>query len=67
MLCWLPFGIARWLLGEIGVTLPSVLWIVFQIAGLALSFAGVAVVAALLSDVYRGLEPAGAPAARRTA
>jgi len=48
-----------------GGELPSILWIIFQIVGLAVSFAGVAVVASLLSDIYRGLFPADAPAERR--
>lgn len=60
LLCWVPFGIARYVLGEIGLALPSLLWIVLQVIGLALSFAGAAVTVALLSDVYRGLAPAGA-------
>jgi len=63
--CYLPFGIVHYIVTQIGLELPSILWIVFQIVGLAVSFAGVAVVASLLSDIYRGLYPADAQAERR--
>jgi hypothetical protein len=33
------------------------LWFVLRVIGLAMSFAGAAVVASLLSDVYRGFYP----------
>jgi len=42
-----------------------VLWIVFDVLGLGISFAGVAVAAALLSDIYRGFYPTDAQAERR--
>ena len=58
VLCALPFVIVQAILGAIGAALPSVLALVFQIAGLAVQFAAIAVSASLLSDVYRGLEPA---------
>jgi hypothetical protein len=58
VLCALPFAIVQAILGAIGAALPSVLALVFQIAGLAVQFAAIAVGASLLSDVYRGLEPA---------
>jgi len=67
VLCYLPFGIAHYVLGKIGLALPSVLWILFQVLGLAVSFAAVAVVAALLSDLYRTMAPATAPAGRLSA
>lgn len=57
-LCYLPFAIGQFLLGQIGFGMPWVLWFVFEVAGLAVSFAGMAVVASLLSGLYRGLEPA---------
>jgi hypothetical protein len=47
--------------------MPSILWIVFQAVALAVSFAGVAVVASLLSDVYRGFYPPEPQAAERRA
>lgn len=62
--CYVPFGIVHYILNKIGTAGPSILWIVFEAIGLAVSFAGVAVVASLLSDVYRGLE---APAEQRAA
>ena len=63
LLCVIPFGIVHAILGAIGVGLPWVLWFVFEVIGLAVTFACMAVVASLLSDVYRGLAPA-APAQR---
>jgi hypothetical protein len=57
LLCYLPFGIVHYILGEIGIGLPWVLWFVLRVIGLAMSFAGAAVVASLLSDVYRGFYP----------
>jgi hypothetical protein len=64
--CYLPFGVVHYIIvDKIGGELPSILWIIFQIVGLAVSFAGVAVVASLLSDIYRGLFPADAQAERR--
>ena len=63
--CYLPFGIVHYIVNEIGGGLPSVLWIVFQIVGLAVSFAGVAVVTSLTSDIYRGFYPTNAQAERR--
>jgi hypothetical protein len=58
LLCALPFGIVNYLAEQIGGTLPWVLWFVFEAIGMAVMFAGLAVVASLLSDLYRGLEPA---------
>lgn len=55
--CYLPFAIVHYILDKIGAAGPSILWIVFQALALAVSFAGVAVVAALVSDVYRGFYP----------
>jgi len=65
LLCYLPFGIVHYILGEIGLGLPWVMWFVLQVVGLAVSFAGAAVVASLLSDVYRGFRPAAAQTERR--
>jgi hypothetical protein len=63
--CFLPFGIVHYIVDKIGGELPSLLWIVFQIVGLAVSFVGAAVVASLMSDIYRGFFPANAQAERR--
>lgn len=52
-LCYLPFGIVHYLLGQIGTGLPWVLWFVFEVVGLAVTFAGMAVLASLLSHLYR--------------
>ena len=65
LLCYLPFGIVHYILGEIGIGLPWVVWFVLQVIGLAMSFAGAAVVASLLSDVYRGFYPPEAETERR--
>src|SRR5438477_621744 len=63
--CYLPFGIVHYVIDKIGGAAPSILWIVFQAVALAVSFAGVAVVAAMLSDVYRGFYPPEPQAERR--
>src|ERR1051325_1171951 len=65
--CYLPFGIVHYIVDKIGGGMPSILWIVFQAVALAVSFAGVAVVASLLSDVYRGFSPPQPQAAERRA
>jgi hypothetical protein len=65
LLCYLPFGIVHYILDQIGLGLPWVLWFVLQVIGLAMSFAGAAVVASLLSDVYRGFYPPEAETERR--
>lgn len=62
-LCVLPFGIVHAILGGIGLGLPWVVWFVFEVIGLAVTFAAMAVLASLLSDIYRGLAPV-APAQR---
>lgn len=54
--CGLPFGIMGYIVGVIGDTAPSILRIVFELIGLAVSFAGIAVAASLLSDIYRLLQ-----------
>ncbi|MBV9964689.1 MAG: hypothetical protein JO008_03235, partial [Alphaproteobacteria bacterium] len=63
--CYVPFGIVHYIVDKIAGGGPSVLWIVFQAVALAVSFAGVAVVASLLSDVYRGFYPPQPQAERR--
>ena len=65
LLCYLPFGLVHYILGEIGIGLPWVMWFALQVIGLAMSFAGAAVVASLLSDVYRGFYPPEAETERR--
>ena len=62
-LCTLPFALLNYLLGESGDASAAIVWLVFRIIDLAVSFAGAAVVASLLSDLYRQLvsEPGQAP------
>ena len=58
LLCYLPFGIVHYLIGAVGLGLPWVVWFVFEVIGLAVSFAGMAVIGSLLSEIYRGVEGA---------
>src|ERR1700722_694522 len=51
--CYFPFVVAQMLLGAVASALPSLAWIVFEALRLAVSFIGAAVVAALLSHLYR--------------
>lgn len=55
VMCYLPFVVLGYIIGRIGAVFPSFFWIVFQALQLAASFVGIAVVAALLSHVYRDL------------
>lgn len=52
---YFPFVIAQMVIGAVGGLFPSVLWIVFEALRLAASFAGIAVIAALLSHLYRDI------------
>jgi hypothetical protein len=63
--CYLPFAFVQFVLIAIGAALPSLLWIVIEVARLIVVFAGTAVVAALLSQLYReivGRATAASPA-----
>jgi hypothetical protein len=51
--CYVPFGIAEAIVRLIGDAMPSLIGIVFQAVGLAASFAGFAVFATMLSEVYQ--------------
>jgi hypothetical protein len=51
--CYLPFIVLQMLIGAIGSAFPSLLWLVFDALRLVCSFVGAAVVAALLSHLYR--------------
>jgi hypothetical protein len=53
VMCYLPFVVVGFIVARIGAAVPSLLWIVFQALQLAVSFVGVAVVATLLSHLYR--------------
>lgn len=53
--CYLPFVVLQMLIGTLASALPSLTWIVFEALRLAVSFAGAAVVAALLSHLYRDI------------
>jgi hypothetical protein len=55
LLCYLPFAVVNFGLSAIGGWMGSLGWLVFQIINLAVSFAAVAVVASLLSALYRQL------------
>lgn len=56
LLCGLPFAILRSLVDQAGTASPS-LWIVLQGLSAAITLAGMAVVATVLSDVYRNISP----------
>jgi len=58
--CYLPFVVLQMLIGALASALPSLTWIVLEALRLAISFAGAAVVAAMLSHLYRDIvaEPA---------
>jgi hypothetical protein len=53
VMCYLPFVVVDFVIARIGAAFPSLFWIVFQGLQLAVSFVGIAVVAALLSHLYR--------------
>jgi hypothetical protein len=55
VLCYLPFAIGRFILARIGGSAFFVIWLLFEAAGLAVAFAGIAVVTALVSETYRRL------------
>jgi hypothetical protein len=55
--CCVPFAIFIYIVGEIGGALPSILRVVIALVDLAAWFAGAAVVASLLSHIYRRLSP----------
>jgi hypothetical protein len=65
--CLLPFGVVRAIIGYIGLGSHLVIWIILQAVSLAVAFAGIAVLAALLSDVYRGIAGPARDARVRTA
>jgi hypothetical protein len=52
---YFPFGVAEMIVTAIGGIFPSLLWIVFEALGLALALAGMAVIATLLSQLYRDI------------
>jgi hypothetical protein len=51
--CSLPFAIVEMLIVLLANAFPSLFWIVFELLQFAVSFVGTAVVAALLSHLYR--------------
>ena len=63
--CCVPFAILSYVVNEIADALPSILWIVFQIISLAVWFVSSAVVASLLSLIYRRLSSLEAETERR--
>jgi hypothetical protein len=52
---YFPFFVVTLILNAIGALFPSLLWIVFEALQLAISFVSVAVIAALLSHLYRDI------------
>jgi hypothetical protein len=67
LLCYLPFAVIHFVLSAIGGMAGSIVWLAVQIINLAVSFAGVAVAASLLSALYRQLTGEPAQAALRQA
>jgi hypothetical protein len=67
LLCYLPFAVVRFVLSAIGGSTGSIVWLVFQIINLAVAFVAVAVVASLLSGLYRQLTGEPGQAALRQA
>jgi len=61
--CYFPFAVAQMLIGTLASIFPSLFAIVFEALRLAVAFAGAAVVAALLSHVYRDIVIDAAPLA----
>jgi hypothetical protein len=53
--CVLPFAVLQTAIYAIAAAFPSMLWIVFEAARLAVSFAGLAVLYAMLSHLYRDI------------
>ena len=60
--CCIPFVIVEMIVAWVAGIFPALTWIVFQAAQLAVSFINAAVVAALLSHIYRDIETITAPA-----
>jgi hypothetical protein len=54
--CTVPFAIVEMVIAWVGGIFPSLTWIVFAAAQLAVSFINAAVMAALLSHIYRDIE-----------
>ncbi len=53
--CYLPFVMVQIVIGWIAAIFPSLTWVVFEALRLAVSFVGAAVIAALLSHIYRDI------------
>jgi hypothetical protein len=60
--CYLPFVVAQAIIGAISAVFPSLIGIVFEALHLAVSFLGAAIIATLLSHLYRDIVGGGAPA-----
>jgi len=63
VVCYLPFVVVEVIVNAIAGVFPALLWIVFEALRLAVSFAGIAVVAALLSHLYREIVGDPSPSA----
>ena len=53
--CYFPFVVLQMLVSMLASAFPSLTWVVFEAVRLGISFAGAAIVAALLSHLYRDL------------
>jgi len=58
---YFPFVVVQMLIGGLASAFPSLTWIVFEALRLAVSFIGAAIVAALLSHLYREVAPDADP------
>jgi hypothetical protein len=57
LLCYLPFAILRFLVDQVSLVSPSLIAIVLAGLSAAITLAGMAAVATVLSDVYRNISP----------
>jgi hypothetical protein len=65
--CYAPFGVVEYIVGDIGGALPPIPEVIFRVVVRpAVWLAGAAVVASLLSDVYRRLSSRDAETERPT-
>jgi hypothetical protein len=59
LIWYLPVAVIEYLVGRAGATVSSAAWIGFEAVRLAVTFTGVAVLYAMLADVYRGITGLG--------
>ncbi len=63
LIWYLPLAIIEYLVGRAGATVSSAAWISFEAVRLAVTFTGVAVLYAMLAEIYRGITGLGTAAA----